>query len=496
MRMAAFAQLPNELISKILWQAEPRDIESLSAISKHVYHLATPLLQEHRKLKRQYTRLKSPREVGCEEVDNWFVEHLIAILQNPRIALYINELHLTHWKESWQTLHGAPDSASLSGYHLSYPAHMLDQLEHAVRTANTIPPDRIGDWITRIRAGDEDPIIALLLLHMPNLQTLVQESYRGPSQEKIRETIQHIVQTNNPSYLSQLRQVTLDYESYDEADWADDCNLLQAYMLLPSVQSLGVVSLCPIDPPDELDPQYLESKSNTTELAFTAPFIGVTPLCQLIRQTSYLKSFKLSTYQHYDRYHHRLFDSILLSNALMANASHTLERLTIHPSGSTTTSLGSLHGFECLRTIETHVALLFNADGSDISTWPTRLPLSLEELSLTFEKDHILQTPENFCEAFRCLLRVRKDQTPHLKKIFIRQRTDRHCREAYDHVQGPCSSAGILLHHRYPIVSGHTDAGCGECEDCRFELEQFLQESGGPQSHSTRIGLPRCKHDD
>lgn len=490
--MASFAELPNELVSKILWQADPRDLESLSAIAKHVYRLAAPLLQEHRKLKRQYTSLEPP-EVGVgKDVGNWFAEHLITILQNPRIALYVTDLHLTYWHDCWKPLHRIPDPADLSKYHMSYPAHMLDHLEHAVRTADTIPPDQSGEWITRIRGGDEDPIIALLLLHMPNLQTLVHDLYCQPSQEKVRKTIQHIVHTKNQSYLSQLRQVTVDYESRHDGDVADDCNLLQAYMLIPSVQSLHVRSLCITDASEELDPYYLGYTSNISELAFTGGFIGTNPLSQLITQTSCLQSFTWKTHRYCESYHQGPFDSISLSKALMSNASHTLESLTLRASGYKTTSLGSLHGFERLRTIDTDVALLFNADGSDILTWPKRLPPSLEKLSLALEEDHILQTPENFCEAFRCLLCARKDKTPHLKNILIRMQTSEHCREAYDHVQGPCSAAGILLHHAHPSGSGHMNAGCKDCDDCRSDLEQFLRESGGPQAHSASTELPSC----
>lgn len=479
--MATFADLPNELVLKILWQTDPRDLESLSLITKHVYYLATQLLHEHRGLKRRWSCL-TPREGDApDDVGNWYAEYLITMLRNPRIALYVTDFHPKYALSHWTELDEDPDPEELSTCHLPYHPAMFDQIEHAVRGTDMIPSDQVDEWIAKIRHGDEDPIIALLLLHLPSLQTIRYNLSHERMQSKVKTAIQNIVRTGKQPYLSQLKEVTLDFEWQWYRDRTERCNLIQAFMTLPSVQILHVESLIVQEGTiRKLDLSDLGKGSNVAELSFTRGFIGTTTLCPLIEQTRCLKSFTWDTGQEYGD---ETLHSSLLNDALVASAGSTLENLTLRAHGHQTTSLGSLHDFECLRELEFDVAILFNPDGSDIKTWPKRLPPSLEKLSLALEDEHIMQTPENFCEAFRCLLRARNEQTPRLKDILILMHSAEHCREAYDHVQYPCSSSGILLHHKHPSGSGHMDPCCGECEDCKSVLERFLRESGGPQSY-------------
>jgi len=485
--MATFADLPNELISKILHQTAPSDIEALSAISTNVHLQAARLLREHRELRKQYTILRTPASGSDEEEGNWLAGLLMMILHNPRIALYITELHLNFWQDSWDVLHSGHHSpASVSRYHLSYPTDMLEQFEETTRSMELILPREVDGWMNAIRRGDEDPIIALLLLHLPNLRSLAYELYCQPSQHKVLKTIRRIGEAKNQPRLLELKEVNLDYESRWEH--TETCDLSSAFMSIPSVQSFRTASSYPIEDEDAIKIFLQTWASNVTNLKFTGGWIRANSLCEVIKKTKYLRSLTWDAYPDYGG--EGVFDYLSISESLQMNASATLESLTLHSQRYGAIPLGSLRDLVALREISTEVAILFSSDGKDISTWPERLPPNIEKLTLVLEDDHIMQTSENFCAAFRCLLRSKKSLTPYLKFIAIRMNSEHHCREAYDHVQEPCSCAGILLRHDHPDGGGHMNASCGDCSDCHDVVENFLQESVGPDvSDSARSSL-------
>ncbi len=84
----------------------PEDIENFSLISKGVYGVALPLLEEHRVLKIRYSKFQNLKKADFNgrrfESSRYFVEScmaipdmpslLTAILTSHRVALYIKEL--------------------------------------------------------------------------------------------------------------------------------------------------------------------------------------------------------------------------------------------------------------------------------------------------------------------------------------------------------------------------------------------------------------------
>ena len=57
--MAQFQDLSTELVLAILELVLPEDIEAMSLVSKHIYQLAIPRLEEHRELRKEYFNFRN-----------------------------------------------------------------------------------------------------------------------------------------------------------------------------------------------------------------------------------------------------------------------------------------------------------------------------------------------------------------------------------------------------------------------------------------------------
>lgn len=208
--MTTFADLPNEVLSEILFQAMPHSIEPLAAVSRHFHHLAVPLLQEHRKLRRQYSTLGPMDLEGVWGRGDWTAKLFMLVVNNPRLAQYIVNVQSSYRSHSLAT---TPDPGHNGLYHLPYHADVLSRLEHAVRSTDSIPAEEVPDWITAIQSGDERPIVALLLPRLPNLHTLTCGSITEASNDKVVKMVDPISgKANSGERMSRLEQVNAYYD--------------------------------------------------------------------------------------------------------------------------------------------------------------------------------------------------------------------------------------------------------------------------------------------
>lgn len=198
--MTTFADLPNEVLSEILFQAMPHSIEPLAVVSRHIYHLAVLLLQEHRKLRRQYSTLGPMDLEGVWGRGDWTANLLILVVNNPRLAQYIVNVQWSYRSHSLST----PSHNGL--YNLPYHADVLSRVEHTVRSTDSIPVEEAPDWINAIHSGDERPIVALILLRLPNLHTVICSSIMEASNDNVVRMVHHISgKARSGEHLSQLR---------------------------------------------------------------------------------------------------------------------------------------------------------------------------------------------------------------------------------------------------------------------------------------------------
>ena len=160
--MAAFSDLPNELIISIWgYVIEPESVENFALVSKRLYELATPFVEEHQRLRQRYAKICNLGGVK----DGRAADLLEVILLNPRIAVYINELQLQSWANCW-------DDQDNSLQTHSYAGKTMEVFEDAIRSLSLITSSEADDWVKNIKSGHEGPILALILIRLIELKKL------------------------------------------------------------------------------------------------------------------------------------------------------------------------------------------------------------------------------------------------------------------------------------------------------------------------------------
>ena len=146
---------------------DPEDVESFALVSKNVYFLAAPFLREHARLKGQWSEVRYPR--GPTRAAFLLEEMLLS----PRIALYIKELQIFDWAEDWYDQDLGQDLESNS-----YPRGTMELIKEAIRSSSLIAPSEMGVWGDWVELGDEDPILALIVMQLTKLRKFC--IYTGP----------------------------------------------------------------------------------------------------------------------------------------------------------------------------------------------------------------------------------------------------------------------------------------------------------------------------
>ena len=160
--MARFSDLPNELIINIWgYVFEPKSVENFALVSKKIYEVATPFVEEHNRLRGRYAKIsdldegKHGRAAGLLE----------AILLNPRVTLYINELQIRGWAHGWKDQNDSLQTQS-------YAAKTMDVFEDAIRSLSCIDPFDAETWVLEMRSGHEGPLLTLILIRLTELKKL------------------------------------------------------------------------------------------------------------------------------------------------------------------------------------------------------------------------------------------------------------------------------------------------------------------------------------
>ena len=157
----AFSNLSNELILLIWDFAEVEDIYNFSTVSKRVYFLVHEALREHCKL---FKRLSTVSNVGAERGEpGSFGRNPKEVWLDPRAARYPSLLKIGEWEPEWKDENGySRDIGSESDLTLFKQA--------ARKTIDSSREELEEEWLAAIDRGDEEPLIALLLMLLPNLR--------------------------------------------------------------------------------------------------------------------------------------------------------------------------------------------------------------------------------------------------------------------------------------------------------------------------------------
>ena len=353
--MPKFSDLPNELVA-ITWGFvdEPEDIESFALVSKNVYSLSTPFVQEHARLKHLLPTII----IDVEADPNEPYELLEQLLRDPRLAFYIHEALIEDWRTRGNQQNVSPTTLS--------PARIAE-FESAVRCSFYVPPSEKDEWIRAIKEGNPDPIVALIIMRLTKLRQLrLVYPYTG----------------GNTYLLGTLKRMTLS------PDGASNPGSL--------VTQIGL----------DGGSQFLFKRPspflNINEIEMNLGGINMGVLAKLLQGVKELESFAFTSSSK------TTFDFRRLNRELLRCSRGSLNRLALHDDSESQRYMGRLTGFQNLEEVKINASLLLGRDDEQSRRLADALPTSIQELSLylgdTAEPDEVEDVVDQVieCKMERC----------------------------------------------------------------------------------------------
>ena len=386
--MISLSSLPNELLIEI-WRnlLHPDDIENFALTSKGIRALAKPFLEEHLALKDTFSTCHTRLSAGKVSAAGLLKE----IAMNSRAALYVKKLVVTAWRGCWKpTYH----QNRLRNRHLMFSEELNDGLPYfhkpyaetdmqifeqvVMRNEYAFGKDMSGTLIEAIRDGNEDPIVALLILLLTNLKYLVVT--KMGYHLHFSQALQHVSNARDAKALRRLSDVEL-LACPRYADDNDNLVMLKAFATLPSVKRIS--GRKDLHFPSrrrvkfDLPPRSSNVESLTYEYLIHGPKnSGVDSVIFL----ELIKGFKgLKRFSYLGDSDQRMF---AIRNALVANARFSLDTLILISRLPTRKSIGSFRGFKALKKLEIDHIHLADFDPRRKIYSVDVLPSSLEELHL------------------------------------------------------------------------------------------------------------------
>lgn len=189
--MAKIFDLPNELLAEI-WShvEEPKDIENFALTSKVIRSQSGKILQGHRKLTQAFSKFV----IGGQNSRVSAAGLLKKILKTPQVALYVREITVnscnSHWsivEKGVNPLMALDPEAGDDGCcyrHTPYGDKDMTLFKQAAQKVE----DLLGRFdshikygaetlIRKIKDGAEQHVIAIILLVLPNLESLIIENH-------------------------------------------------------------------------------------------------------------------------------------------------------------------------------------------------------------------------------------------------------------------------------------------------------------------------------
>ncbi|KAJ6458232.1 hypothetical protein C8R45DRAFT_1032008 [Mycena sanguinolenta] len=150
--------LPAELWLAVLSHLYLPDLVSVSAASSVFQALASGTLKEHRALRQRFHRIGHDHHY---EHAYWY-HHLLTLLREPDAAYYVEVLTAEHTDSSHED---EPWAVSV----LSAEEALVRE---AVQREDWIPEPEKEEFTDQLLTGDEDAMVTLMILRMPNLKRL------------------------------------------------------------------------------------------------------------------------------------------------------------------------------------------------------------------------------------------------------------------------------------------------------------------------------------
>ena len=354
----------------MIWNCtEVEDIYNFSTISKRVYHLVREALREHCKLSK---RLSTISNVGTESGEpGLFGPILKEILLNPRAARYPSLLKIGPYKFQWDK----------EGEHARkmVPESDLELFKQAVRANIDCSHNEMEeDWFASIDEGDEEPLIALLLLLLPNLRRVRLDTI-FESCFCIETALRTIIDHEHFASLRKLHTVDLRCAAIIDGDFLG-FNLVRLIGALPSLTRIyGYgVGTCPQDL--FYTPDVVIYPTNVINLRFLRCCVNPKSLFDFLSSSMYLQHFFYIPME--PASDTADFEPFWIRTALLAHAHKTLKTLTILAGGHEKSFMGSLDEFTSLESVQTDLQLLMGDPSITLRVAFQMLPSSIVNLRL------------------------------------------------------------------------------------------------------------------
>ena len=448
--MPSLVDLPNELLERILDFVEPNDLDNFTRSCKILHKLADDSRVEDssRLLDHMY------RKVHLKRIENgWgdftifeFPELLGGFLIAPRMADYVKEMAVNPWKVCWddpivpdpfnaweeedddELYRPYPDlfvpgpiqpwgeeeeEEEEEDLYRPYPG-LMRVFQAAVKDSESIPAEEKEHWISKIKAGDQNPVIALLFPRLHYLTSLV-IILDDREDLFMLKALRSIAKNPHSPSLSRLREV----EIHGTNAPTHRLELATACAALPSVISLEAHRLVegPLDSPDSTYEPAPQS-SSVRDLKIIGCRFSPNTLFKLIRSAKSLRSLTYTYWCPYDGTH---LSFAWVRAALLQFASTSLEELTLRRSHSSPEGERmecSFKSYRNLRVLNIDYGLLMGDKFRTTNKIVTGLPASLEILNL-YGCDASGYRPRSkwIPELVNWIIRVKERKIPCLKEL-------------------------------------------------------------------------------
>lgn len=402
--MAAFSDLPNEIILLIWRCADLKDVYNFSTTSKQTYTLVQHLLPEHPDFQRRLSTISNEDRFGIIE-SRYFGRVLKEILMNPEASRHPETLKFHGWDFRWDDADFSPDSIPTEAD--------IDLFENAIRQSSLIDKGEMNDWVLEIRKGNEEPLIALLMTLLPNLASIVHKGW-SPHAVHIDEVLGNIARAESPKSLKRLRCVAVGFDEDLENPDCIHLDAIRCYSEIPSVETLyghhvecDEEDLLVTHPP-------LPLQSNITRLALTDCAIHAKPLSDFLLTMDGLCHFTYTP-------KHRgsgdsSFEPFWIRTALQCHQRWTLKSLTLLACDHSKSFMGSLDLFPYLEDLETDLVLLLGNLSGTSHGLCTVLPETIRDVKL-----HVA-SPEDGLRNWKILegLKMELGRFPDLARITMK----------------------------------------------------------------------------
>ncbi|KAL9629739.1 MAG: hypothetical protein Q9164_006746 [Protoblastenia rupestris] len=266
--MATFLDLSTEILSLIALEVCPTDKVNFALISRCFLHASNIALRQHIELQRSYSIVNNRNPSTLPTL-------VLKTLRNPHVGYYVRELLLETALEGDQFVHLEDDLRLLE--HTLKQSCFLPEIEdyYALYDDEGEKVDDESaldtqDICNSLKKGDQSFIVALLLLHLPNLAVLSWQMDCSCAQDVdifIPIIRRLFLQDNSPVFLNLQKVILRPLGDEDNLDY----DLIKTFMAFPSVHSITIRKVTFM----EKDRQYKQfpwpETSNLSELILDEP---------------------------------------------------------------------------------------------------------------------------------------------------------------------------------------------------------------------------------